>query len=57
MKNWQTTLTGIVGGLLTAYANGGFHDWKGLAQGAFVALLGLVAKDHNVTGGNKTQGS
>lgn len=45
MKNWKTSLIGALGGLLTAYASGGFHDVKLALPGIVLALLGLVSKD------------
>lgn len=62
MKNWKTTLSGLLIGLplaidaiSTAYTSGIFYGKSGLellvAVGA--VLFGAYAKDHNVTGGVK----
>lgn len=53
MKNWQTTLAGIIGGLGIA-ANAGFTR-ESIIQAATVIVLGFVAKDRNVTGGTRSQ--
>ena len=59
-KNWKTLLAGLITGipplldaLLTAYHAGYFTDKSGtqLAMGVGLILLGVLAKDHNVTGG------
>lgn len=61
LSNWKTSLFGIGGGILTMIANGGFHDaagkfdWKTLAISASLAVVGIFAKDHNVTGGTVGQ--
>lgn len=61
MKNWKTTLFGVIGGLATLF---GPHLQGGagpavtignvVTAGALI-LLGLVAKDSNVTGGSVAQ--
>lgn len=57
MKNWLTTLFGSLFGVSTVIAqsnlNPNVSKWAGLASGIFGALLGLSAKDFNVTGGTK----
>lgn len=45
MRNWKTTLIGLVGGLLTAYSAGGLHDLKAAIPGAVLAIIGLFSKD------------
>ena len=62
MKNWKTTLTGVGGGLLIsisaliqANSAGGKINWSAVGVGAIIAVLGLVSKDHNVTGGTVDQ--
>jgi len=65
MKNWKTTLAGLVPGLLLAgnalieaYTAGTFDGKTGkqllVAVGLF--LIGWYAKDKNVTGGTTPQG-
>lgn len=64
MKNWKTTLAGLIGGLpfaidaLTqAYASGYFTDktgWQLFGALAFIAVTALV-KDHNVSGTGKSK--
>lgn len=60
MKSWKTTLAGLAAGvpvaidaLVQAYNSGAFTDKSGvqLLAGIGLVLLGLVSKDHNVTGG------
>lgn len=62
MKNWRTTIVGVLAGaypiidaLLQAYTAGYFTEktgsslWVGIA---FIAI-GVLAKDHNVSGNSK----
>lgn len=56
LKNWQTTVAGILAGLATVSTVGwtkanGTPNWGAIASGCFLAILGAVAKQHNVTGG------
>lgn len=62
MKNWKTTLVGLVTGaipaidaLITAYNSGYFTEKTGyqLLIGIGLILFGVFAKDHNVTGGTQ----
>lgn len=57
MKNWKTTLMGILTGagylFLQALAGGVKPKDAALATG--IVLLGAFAKDHNVTGGTSPQ--
>ena len=64
MKNWKTTLAGLLTGfpvaidaLLTAYNSGTFTGKSGLQlmAGVGLVLLGVYAKDSNVTGGTVQQ--
>lgn len=54
MKNWKTTLIGILtgGGIsIDAIVRQGFTEgWHQALIGLAIALLGLYAKDHNVSG-------
>ena len=59
MKNWRTTLAGIIVGLpiamqaiLEAYTAGYFTDKTGMQLFASIGLIILarLSKDHNVTG-------
>lgn len=52
MKNWKTTLFGILTGAAYMFLqamSGGLKP-KDAALGVGIAVLGTVAKDHNVTG-------
>ncbi len=49
MKNWKTTLLGLGAGALNMFANG--TNWKQVLLSLALAAFGVVAKDHNVTGG------
>lgn len=59
MKNWKTTLAGLVGAVATYLATADVAPWlHSLAQLAApicVALMGAFAKDSNVTGGTVQQ--
>jgi hypothetical protein len=64
MKNWRTTLAGvilsaypIIDALMQAYQSGYFTDKTGgqLWLGIGFIVLGILSKDHNVTGGTKSQ--
>lgn len=65
MKNWKTTLAGIGFGLLSvaghavdARSSGGPAVTLGnLGLSLGLAVIGAVAKDHNVTGGTVVQPS
>lgn len=59
MKNWKTTLAGlllsaypIIDAVMKAYTAGYFTDKTGsqLWMGIGFILLGVLAKDHNVSG-------
>lgn len=43
MKDWKTTLAGLVAGVLQMAATG--MNWKGALAAAAVAALGAAAKD------------
>jgi hypothetical protein len=53
-KNWKTSLTGVLSALgqLLAFP---VNSWRDLVLPIGTLLLGLFAKDNNVTGGNVTQ--
>jgi hypothetical protein len=53
MKNWMTSLFGILAGAAGLFANG--LGWKQVLVALATAALGLVAKDSNVTGGTINQ--
>jgi hypothetical protein len=53
MKNWMTSLFGVGAGALNMFANG--VNWKQVLVSVALAALGIVAKDHNVTGGTIQQ--
>ena len=56
--NWKTTLTGFVAAIWFAVqpiiAKGDFEisrDYRSLIYAAIFAVMGLVTKDHDITGG------
>lgn len=62
MKNWKTSAAGLIAGLpiaidalVQAYNTGTFNGKSGgqLALAIGLVLLGLLSKDHNVTGASK----
>lgn len=58
MKNWRTTLVGLLMAILNSAApllSGTSPDWKTLGMSAGMAALGYLAKDSNVTGGTVQQ--
>lgn len=62
MKNWKTTLFGLIGGLMTMFGPRlqGDHtappiNIAAIVQAVAIAAIGLAAKDSNVTGGTKSQ--
>ena len=54
MKNWMTTVAGIVGALATLSVKiteaGTPWDWKAYVMAAVPLVIGLLAKDLNTTG-------
>lgn len=52
-KNWKTTVFGLGAGALNMFANG--TNWKQVLLSVGLAGLGLLSKDHNVTGGDVHQ--
>jgi hypothetical protein len=58
MKNWKTTISGIVAGLpqlITAITPMLPQKWANVFTGIGVILFALSAKDANVTGGTVKQ--
>ena len=58
MKNWKTTLFGILAAAAGGVATGGppqAQGWASIAMTVFGALFALFAKDNNVTGGTVAQ--
>jgi hypothetical protein len=62
MKNWKTSLLGLLGGLFMLFGPRLAGDSTAPAVtlhnvlgAAIVAAAGLAAKDHNVTGGTTQQ--
>ena len=52
MKNWKTTLFGIVTAAIVAIQpiiETGSIDWKKLGYAALIAIFGYLVKDHNAT--------
>jgi len=60
MKNWKTTVAGILGAVglcVFQLISTGTVDPKTLIVAAVVAGIGALAKDHDVTGGTIVQAS
>lgn len=59
MKNWKTTLGGAmtaIGLTLKNHGSQSFEYWIGeLLEIAGPLVIGLTAKDHDVTGANETK--
>lgn len=53
MRNWKTTVIGVIAAALQMYAGG--MNLKSAAMAAGLAALGAVAKDHDVSGPSKTR--
>jgi hypothetical protein len=56
MKNWKTTLTGIIGAIAVALIpilQTGKFEPKDLVMPIVIAILGAVAKDYDTTGAGK----
>ena len=48
MKNWKTTLAGLIGALAMAAANySGVNTWQGYVACLVPVALGFLAKDYN----------
>jgi hypothetical protein len=59
MKNWKTTLVGVLGAIFYAIFplfQGGPISGKDLIIAGAVAGIGALSKDFNVTGGTVVQG-
>lgn len=60
-KNWKTTLAGVLGFIIQAapalphIGHFGSTDFTSLTGGIATLLVGLLAKDHDVTGGDRNQ--
>ena len=64
MKNWKTTIIGLIGAIVIALQpiiSGDGFSWKAdgskVIMAIVVAALGFVAKDYDVTGGTREQPS
>lgn len=58
MKNWKTTLIGLLTAILNAVlpiVNNGQIQPRDIAVSAGIAALGYFSKDFNVTGGDVDQ--
>lgn len=55
MKNWKTSLLGLIGGVAMALQGVQSHNWQDYLSAGAITALGLFAKDHNVTGGSTQQ--
>lgn len=52
MKNWKTTLSGILGGLAQVVLLP-INSWKDLIVPVVTVIIGVLAKDAGVTGTEK----
>ena len=52
MKSWKTTVAGIIGGLPQILNGIIANDWGSVGAGLALIVVGLFAKDHDVSGGN-----
>jgi hypothetical protein len=53
MRSWKTTITGIIGAVATALyplLTTGKLDPQALITAAIIAVVGVLAKDYNVSG-------
>ena len=66
MKNWKTSLAGILGGLLITFGPAVGGRLQGdpsippitagnYLPGIAIAVLGAISKDHDMTGGSRNQ--
>lgn len=53
MKNWKTTVAGIAAAAASLLGSGQPIHWANGIGALFIALLGLTAKDSDVTGGTR----
>ncbi len=63
MKNWKTTLMGVLGGLFMLFGPRLSGDQGApavtignIGAAAAIAVLGALAKDHDATGGTRNTG-
>lgn len=55
MKNWRTTVTGIAAAAPQIAEGVATKNWSLLVSGIATLLMGIFAKDSNVTGGTVIQ--
>lgn len=58
MKNWKTTIAGVIGAVVTTAVTlyqTGTLDIKTIVTACALAAIGILAKDLNVTGGTSQQ--
>ena len=55
-KNWKTSAVGVIGAIPQIVEGIQSKNWSQVATGICTLLLGLFAKDNNVTGGSIVQG-
>lgn len=54
MGNWKTTLAGIFAGGASLFSTP-VHGWQQWLTAIMITAIGVLAKDHNVTGGSVQQ--
>jgi hypothetical protein len=58
--SWKTSLAGVVGGcavavsgIIQANAVNGHVNWSSISTGIVIAIIGVLSKDFDTTGGSR----
>lgn len=54
MKNWKTTICGLLLAVIPAIEGYQGSDWKGYVAATLVAAFGFLSKDFNVSGAGQS---
>lgn len=60
MKNWKTTLAGMLGAgavIALPWFQGGHISNRDIVLAFVLGAMGYLSKDHDVTGGSREQGN